>query len=202
VNLLIDVLPESVVIGGKDVAINTDFRDCLRVILAYEDDELTSQEKQIITLSNLYPSVPLDLHEAMTQAKWFLDCGKDDEQTDDRHHPRVYSFSKDAEMIYAAFRQVHGIKLDTEYQLHWWKFVALFMAVMANQDTAFGSLVTLRLRVKTGKATKEEQRAAREMGELFDVPEPDTRTLEQKESLRRFDELVAAAERERNNGNP
>ena len=180
--------------------INTDFRYCLRAVVACEDNELTPQEKQIITLANLYSRQPPDIREAMVQAKWFLDCGRDGEGTSEgRQQPRVYSFAKDSEMIFAAFKQVHGIDLDTA-NLHWWKFIALFMAVIANQNTAFGSLVTLRLRVKTGRATKDEQRAAREMGELFDVPDVDTRSIEQKDALRRFDELVAKAERKRKNG--
>jgi hypothetical protein len=42
-------------------------------------------------------------------------------------------------------------------------------------------LVSLRKRVKTGKATKEERAAAREIEDIFDLPEVDNRTLEERE---------------------
>lgn len=195
-NILVDTLPESVEIGGKNVPIETDFKTCLCVILACEDPTLTPREKQEITLTNLYPSRPPQTQEAMLQAKWFMDCGKDGDAKEGKRQPRVYSFSQDAEMIYAGFRQIHGIDLATA-ELHWWQFVALFMALIANQNTAFGSLVTLRLKVKTGKATKEEKKAALEMGSLFTLPELDTRSLEQRERKRLFDEKIAEAERKR-----
>jgi hypothetical protein len=57
-------------------------------------------------------------------------------------------------------------------------------------DTAFCNLVGLRKRVKSGKATKEEREVAREMGDLFDVPEPDLRTAEEKEQEAEFMRLL------------
>lgn len=66
--------------------------------------------------------------------------------------------------------------------------MALFMDLGA--DTAFCSLVGLRRRVKTGKATKEEKAAAREMGNAFVVPEVDTRTIEERIAERAFMDLM------------
>jgi hypothetical protein len=53
--------------------------------------------------------------------------------------------------------------------------------------------------VKTGKATKEERQAAREMGNLFEVPEIDNRSLEEKEQEAEFLRLVTEGERYRAN---
>jgi hypothetical protein len=106
---------------------------------------------------------------------------------DDEPGLRLYSFSKDADFIFAAFRQTHGIDLQ-KVDLHWWEFLALFMDLGA--DTTFCQLVNLRKRVKTGKATKEEKQAARDMGDAFDIPEADTRTLDEKEAEAEFLKLV------------
>lgn len=157
-------------------------------MLAFEDPELTIYEKQMIMFSNIYATLPKEnVGEAMKCANWFLNCGKESQQGE--LSTRLYSFSKDAELIFAAFRQTHGIDLETA-QMHWWKFIALFMDL--GSDTAFCNLIGLRKRVKSGKATKEEKEAAREMGDMFDVPEADDRTIEEKEREAEFIRMVGA----------
>ena len=183
-NLLVDQFPEAVEIDGIEYPIETDFRACLRTILACEDPELTPLEKQRVMLENLYLEPPHDLRKAFEQAVKFLNGGENQEDSDGL---RLYSFDKDARWIFSAFRQTHGIDLETA-ELHWWKFLALFMDL--GSDTAFCGLVHLRKRLKTGKATKEEKQAAREMGDLIDVPELDTRTLEEREQEAEFMRLV------------
>lgn len=183
-NILIEQLPEAVEVDGIEYPIDSGFRACLRAILACEDPELTGLEKQALVLENLYPQPPHDLRAAFEQAVRFLNGGESQSENDG---PRLYSFAKDARWIFSAFRQTHGIDLETA-ELHWWKFLALFMDL--GGETAFCGLVALRKKVKTGKATKEERKAAREMGELFKVPEPDTRTLEEREREAEFFRLV------------
>lgn len=191
-NILTDELPTSVDISGKVYRINADFRTCLKVIMAFEDNELTPQEKQIVLLSNLYPAMPANVQEAITQAQRFLNGGKSENEENNEESPaRVYSFSKDANFIFAAFRQTHGIDLQKE-DLHWWTFLALFMDL--GQDTTFCQLVSLRKRLKSGKATKEEKAAAAAMGDVVEVPEMDTRTLEEKDAEAAF---MAAIKRQR-----
>lgn len=199
-NILTDKPPQYVDIEGKQYKINFDFRVCLKTIMAFEDNTLTPQEKQIILLSNLYPAPPPHTEYAIREAMRFLNGGKIDEDDEDTHL-RLYSFSKDANFIFAAFKQTHGIDLQ-ESNLHWWNFLALFMDL--GQDTTFCQLVSLRKRFKTGKATKEERAAAREMGSLFDVPDVDDRTLDEKEMgaefLRKVEEARLKREGLRNDG--
>lgn len=162
----------------------------MRIILAFEDNELTPQEKAIILLTNFYRTLPNNTEYAVVKANEFLNGGKsDDEET--ISSPRLYSFSKDANFIYAAFRQTHGVDLNKD-NLHWWIFLALFMDL--GQDTTFCNLVSLRKRIKTGKASKEEKAAAREMGDILEVPEVDDRTLEEKEIEKEFFRKVQEAQ--------
>jgi hypothetical protein len=185
-NILTDALPETIEIATTEYPINYDHKTCLRVIMAFEDNELTPQEKQIILLSSVYAgTMPMDVKQAIEKAHLFLNGGAIGEHESDGM--RFYSFAKDANLIYAAFRQTHGIDLQTA-NLHWWQFLALFMDL--GQDTTFCQLVALRKRLKTGKATKEEMQAAREMHDLIDVPEIDDRTLDEKEQEQRFLEAV------------
>lgn len=131
--------------------------------------------------------MPNDARAALEQANLFLNGGKvsDDEG---ESGPRLYSFSKDANFIFSAFRQTHGIDLEVT-DLHWWKFLALFMDL--GSETTFCNLIGLRKRIKNGTATKDERQIAREMGQIFEVPEPDTRTLEEKEKEAEFLRLVS-----------
>ena len=179
-NILVDQLPTTLEIGGRKYEIRSDFRDCLKIILAFEDPELASIEKQTILLSNLYKEMPDNIHEAFERGMWFLNGGEESASGDNM---RLYSFDKDANYIMAAFRQTHGIDLETA-EMHWWKFMAYFMDL--GSETTFNQLIGLRKRVKTGKASKEERQAALEIKEIFDLPELDNRTLEEREAENAF----------------
>jgi hypothetical protein len=184
VNILTCPLPTAVRVEGTTVPITTDFRTCLQTILAFEDDKLTVCEKQVVLLFNSYgENLPENVEEAARQAVRFLDRDVGEEGGMPVSPMRLYSFSRDGDLIFAAFRQTHGIDLDTA-EMHWWKFLALFMDLGA--DTAFCNLVALRRRVRTGKATKDEREEARNLGDMMDVPEPDMRTLKEREQEREF----------------
>jgi len=190
-NILIDRLPDTLEISGREYAINADFRTCLKIILAFEDAELASIEKQTIMLTNLYKEPPENVAEAIDKGIWFLNGGEESGRGDG---PRLYSFEKDANFIMAAFRQTHGIDLETA-NMHWWKFMAYFMDL--GGETTFSNLIGLRKRIKTGKATKEERQIAAEMGEIIKLPETDSRTLEERESEARFMEKVKRGSKKR-----
>lgn len=191
-NILTDQLPTAIRVNERIYDVNSDFRDCLRIILAFEDPDLAPLEKQLVLLENLYtePVAPGDTAKAIKEGVRFLDGGSDD-AGEDCKKPRLYSFAKDAGLIFAAYQQTHKIDLQNAEYLHWWQFMTLFMDL--GESTAFCSLVGLRKRVKTGKASKEEKQIAREMGDLFDVPEVDTRDLAEKELERMFVDQVKAA---------
>jgi hypothetical protein len=193
VNILTDRLPEAIRVNEKIYEINSDFRDCLRIIMAFEDNDLTGFEKQLVLLSNLYKELPPeeDAKEAAEKAVRFLNGGEEEGEGSMTSNLRLFSFTKDARFVFSAFQQTHGIDLQHTQYLHWWQFLTLFMDLGA--DTMFCNLVGLRKRVKTGKASKEERRVAREMGDIFDVPDIDNRTIEEKEQEREFERMVEEA---------
>ena len=196
-NILVEQLPSAVMVDGREYPIETDFRACLRVIMAFEDDELTPTEKQMVLLQNMYPTRPHNLIAACEKAVKFLNGGKTAGE-EGKSGPRLYSFAKDANLIFAAFKQTHGMDLAEVERLHWCKFLALFMDL--GGETAFCNLVSLRKRLKNGTATKEERKIADDMGELIDVPQSDTRTPEEREMEERFWRLEAARQEVTNGG--
>jgi hypothetical protein len=188
-NLLIDVLPEEVEIGGELVPVNSDFRSCLRTILAFEDYTLLDLEKAAVLLVNLYEEAPENTEEAIIKGLMFLngDMSSSRQPAAGQQPMRLYSFSKDANLIYAAFQQTHGLDLQSE-DLHWWRFMALFMDLGA--DTSFSNIIGLRRRLKTGKASKEERAMAGESPDLVYLDEPDLRTPEEITKEEEFMALI------------
>lgn len=186
-NILIDALPTTLLVDGREIPIRSDFRSCLRVLVAFEDNDLTPQEKQIVLLANIYPDVPENTMEALEKAYWFL-SGGNDTVSNDEPKSRLVSYSKDANLIFAAFRQTHNIDLVTT-DLHWWAFLALFMDL--GQDTFFCQLTSLRSRVASGKASKEDVEMKNSLGDLFEVDDYDSRTIKEKEIDRIFEQSGA-----------
>ena len=76
-NCLIQAPPAAVLIGGKAVPINTDFRVCLKAIRALDDERLTEAEKLTVLCTLLYPAPPTDTALAISQGLKFLNCGKE-----------------------------------------------------------------------------------------------------------------------------
>ncbi|MBX3046976.1 MAG: hypothetical protein KF698_08280 [Anaerolineales bacterium] len=188
-------------VGEREVALNTDFRAALGGLMAFEDPDITDGEKQGLLLSNLFPEADVneftadELIELQEKAGWYLNGGRSPgDDADAGGGPRVYSFSKDAALVFAAFRQTHGVDLQS-VEMHWWSFLALFMDL--GNETAFNQLVSLRKRVKTGKATKEERQVARELGAMFELDEIDDRTHEERVQEDEFERLVEKGRRKR-----
>lgn len=164
-NLLISKLPTSVVIDGAEVKINTDFRICLKIILAFEDEELTNSEKCYILLHNLYgDSIPTNTNEAINQGIIFLNCGEICDNTPE-NSPRLYSFEKDSRYIYSALKLDLNVNLDNG--LHWWDFVNYFMVI--NEKSFFARMIYLRAQKAKGKLTKEELQYWNEHKDILDL---------------------------------
>ena len=167
-NVLIENLPGALVIDGVKYKINTDYRVALKIMLAYEDPELTIREKQMITLELLYKQIPENKISALTEAIKFLDCGETSDGGGEAAATRVYSFNKDAKYIYSAIKQTHGVDLlDLDY-LHWWKFCYMFSDL--SEDCFFTKLIYYRNQRARGKLTKEEREYCNRISNILDLP--------------------------------
>ena len=171
-NILMDRLPSAVQIDEVAVPINTDFRVCLRIIIAMEDEELTTQEKLSVMLQLLYGNdIPANTTSAVEMGIRFLDAisgTTNGGQQEASNEGRLYSFSHDATYIFSAFRQSHGIDLEKE-DMHWWKFVTLFMDL--DSECFFCTLINLRRQRQKGKMTKEEREYYYRIRHIVDLPQ-------------------------------
>ena len=94
---------------------------------------------------------------------------------------RLYSFTQDARYIFSGILQTHGIDITTQ-EMHWWKFIVLFMDL--DKDCFFNQLLSIRSRLKKGKLTKEERQWYNENKKIVDLSEHYSE--EEEEMLGRF----------------
>lgn len=166
-NILLNKFPQKIKIENEIYDINSDFRNCLKIIMAYEDDMLTINEKHYIMLKRLYGTIPKNIEEATEKGILFLDCGKKEENNLSDEIKRVYSFSKDSEYIYSAINQTHNTDLESIEYLHWWKFVFFFMDV--NKDCTLSYFISLRDKKNKKKLNKEEKAIWIRMRNILDL---------------------------------
>lgn len=167
-NVLTDKFPTKININNKILKINSDFRNCIKIIEAFEDEDLLDEEKYLVLVKRLYVDKvdDEDLQEAIIKGIKFLDLGEKNEDNEE-NIKRLYSFSKDDNYIYTGIRQSHNIDLNSIEYLHWWNFVFLFLDI--GQDCIFNQLIYYRKRKNDGKLTKEEKKVYISMRKILDL---------------------------------
>ena len=147
-------LPTSLEFGGRKWAINSDFRDVLRTLAAFEDPNLTDGEKVFVCLHNTYPAlddIPAgDLQAAFDAAVGFIDCGR----RRDGPGPRTMDWAQDAPMIFPAVNRVAGFEVRSADYIHWWTFVGYFMEI---RDSAYATVLGLRGKRARGKKLAQDE---------------------------------------------
>lgn len=183
-NILTSSLPTKIKVNENVYDINYDYRTIINIILAFEDNELTNEEKVYIMLNNLYKDEILeeDMEEAIIKAIKFIDCGKD--YSNNNVSDRVYSFNKDASYIFTGINSTHHIDIDEKPDLHWWKFVVFFMDM--SSECMFGELIYYRTRKLEGKLTKEEKKQYEKIKNLVDLETVHVQSEERKEFFEEF----------------
>lgn len=154
---MIGVLPEALKVGGRAIPINADFRNVLTIFEAFNDPELTNEEKLYICLKRLYgTSISIyDTEEAYSQAVWFLNGG--DMPMSKPEDVRLIDWKQDEAMIMPAVSKTVGVvDIRSIPYLHWWTFLGAFGEV---GEGLFSTVVSLRQKKAHGeKLTKSEQK--------------------------------------------
>lgn len=142
-------LPETVEFGGREWKINTDFRDVLNILTAFEDPELTKEEKAYVCLYNIYPEfekIPKSLiQQAYDAAIEFIDHGHPD---DKKPSKKTMDWEQDAPLIFPAVNRVAGFETRSADYIHWWTFMGYFMEI---KDSTYSTVLSLRQKKARGK---------------------------------------------------
>ena len=178
-------LPSKVIIDGKEVPINTDFRIGIQLDTLLNSD-MKDEERILKMLILYYPWIPKNLPEAIEKILWFYGCGErveEQEETKKRYVRKstgepACSFSKDAAYIYAAFKEQYDIDLTEIQDLHWWKFKALFDSL--NEETQMKKIMYYR-KVSTSGMDRDRRAYINEMKKLYSLSKDKKKmTLEQR----------------------
>lgn len=189
-NILIDPLPLSVNLGGRDFLISADFRTSILFEQLMQDTGLSKGEKITTALALYFPDgVPVSLAaEACLEITNFYCCGSVDDTAEEgarmqkamggKRLKRIYDYDFDAPYIYAAFLDQYGIDLQDIEFLHWWKFHALFLGL--KEDNEICKIMTYRaINLADIKNRSERQRYAA-LQARYRLP--DNRSLEEKQA--------------------
>lgn len=179
-NILTDSLPKKIRLKDKLYDINYDYKTIINILIAFEDDELTKEEKAYIMIKNLYvDNIPEEhLEIAIEKAIRFIDC--DGTFSNEASSQRIYSFKKDANYIYSGINATHKIDIEEKPNLHWWKFMSLFMDMKS--ECIFGEITYYRTRLNEGKLTKEEKAQYKKIKSLIDLED---KTIHKKSEARK-----------------
>lgn len=171
-NMLVDLLPETVEIDSEEYDINTDFRISIMFELLMQDDELEDSEKTMQALKLYYPVIPENKAKAVEKIIWFYRCGKEPDyceaNPDGTKQKQIYSFEHDAGYIYEAFLQEYGIDLQDIEDFHWWKFRSLFNGLP--NTTEFVKIMEYRSVSITSKMSKEQKQFYKKMQAIHALP--------------------------------
>jgi len=141
-------LPTSLIVGGVEQPIRSDYRVALDICAALSDPDYSNEDKAEALLTILYeqPETLSDLDEAVRQALWFLSVG--DDSPPERPRPKLMDWEQDAPLVIGAVNRVAGAEVRALSYLHWWTFIGYYMEI---GDCSFASVVGIRNKLAKGK---------------------------------------------------
>ena len=168
---MIGRLPKSLNVNGIDRAIRSDFRVALLIFQAFNDQELSEQEKAWVMLDCLYVDLenipPEDYQSAHDQAVWFLDGGIQEGETKYRASKKVLDWEQDEQIIFSAVNKVAGKETRAVDYMHWWTFLGYFNEI---GEGLLSTVINIRQKKNKGKRLeKHEQEFYRENKTLIDI---------------------------------
>lgn len=178
-NILLDTLPDAVMVNGRGFPIATDYTAGIRFEQLMYDREATDAERAVVAVEDIYfpgaEYTPEDRKDMLDGISWFYCCGKPPNPKDKRKPkhpagikaPRIYDFDHDAQYIYAAFMAAYRIDLS-DTSLHWWLFRALFNALPS--ETEFVKIMGYRATDVSKIKDKAQKAHIRRLQELYRLP--------------------------------
>ena len=174
---MIGQLPKTLEIGGQEYVIRSDYRNILQIFAAYNDPDLSNQEKAFVCLKRMFCDfqiIPQRLYrEAYSAATAFIECHT---RGDGKPSPKIVNWVKDEQLIFPAVNKVAGMEIRAVPYLHWWTFLGYFQSI--NHDDLWGFVLMVRQKKAKGKKLeKHEQefyRSNLDLCRVDDRPTPKT----------------------------
>lgn len=152
-------LPKSLEVDGVKYPIETDYRNILTILQAYNDKSLTDRDKVYVVLRRMYRDnlrkLPRGSYgSALKAANEFIECRE--RPNDKKPSPRVVNWEKDEQLIFPAINRAAGCEVRALPYLHWWTFLGYFQSI--DGESTFGFILTLRQKRAKGKKLEKYER--------------------------------------------
>lgn len=164
---------KSVTIRGVEVPIKWDFRTSIKFTELLADRDLSKIEliKKGVRLyygawADTHSFAEGELEEAIEKMIEFYSHSLSPVNKNKSSKKQSYSFTYDAEYVYAAFWEQYKIDLSV-VEMHWWNFKALFNGL--SEKTQFGKIIGYRT-MDISRLSDEEKKFYREMKSLYKLP--------------------------------
>lgn len=181
---MIGRLPTTLTVDEKEYKIRTDFRIALTIFEAFEDVELNEKEKALVMLELLFEEIPTNVEDALKQASWFLDGGKQYEEFN--KSKKIMDWEQDESIIFSAINKVAGCETREKEYMHWWTFLGYFSEI---EEGLFSTVINIRQKRNSGKKLeKYEQEFYRNNKTLIDLKQ--RYTAEEQKEIDRLNELL------------
>ena len=184
-----DSLPDSVIVNGKRIRVNLEFRNVLRMMETIERADLMPEAREYLAVRCICRHPRPGVLEAVKNLLF------NHRRTNDGK--KVTSFEQDAGLIRAAFRQTYGIDLYRE-KLHWIEFAELMQGIP--EGTRYAETVGIRAREMPSptkyNAKEREWLAKAKAAVALDVPEEERMRNYDRDVLNIFAALKARATKE------
>lgn len=184
---MIGELTKTLKVNNVEWAIRSDFRVALNIFEAFNDPELNGREKTTVMLDLLYEDFKSmhsnDYDEAIKQALWYLDGGKNYENA--KNTKKVMDWEQDEQIIFSAVNKVASKEIREEKYLHYWTFLGYFNEI---GEGLFTTVISIRQKKNRGKKLeKYEQDFYRNYKDLIDLKEKYTE--QEQEEMERLKKL-------------
>lgn len=181
---MIGQLPKTIKVGEKEEPIRTDFRDILTIFTAFNDEELSLEEKMLVCLRIIYINMddinPDLYYEAYEKAVAFININQS--HYDCKDDFRLMDWEQDEQLIFAAVNKVAGTEVRLFDYMHWWTFMGYYMGI---GESLFADVVNIRAKKhKHKKLDAHEIEFYKSNKEMVDL-----RTRYTKEELKEREEL-------------
>lgn len=194
-SILTDVPQNFISVSGKKYPINTDFRVWLRFSENWEGTG-TDAQKLVNTIklcfdksacAGLPENVPEMIRELMIFYSGANSIQKEKKSVKSDSDIRIFSFSEDAEYIYASFFSQYHIDLTSLKYLHWHKFLALFRSLSG--DCRFMKIISYRQIDLSEIQDKKQREFYRRMKEIYALPDMRSSSRKERDFARELGKL-------------
>lgn len=201
-----NVLLEPIPTKWNGYQVNTWWQIGVQISLLMDDEDIPEEDKTPYIVYLLFGNedgtlreFPRDPNELSECIGWFMGGWNYDHSPKQEDDIRIMDFEVDQWRIYADFRQIYGINLNEETDLHWWEFCGMLWN-MPRDKSSFKQVIEIRTKKPSKKASAEEKKAIADGKKIYGLGKKKVHkayTEEELSKIDEFDRMMEEAQKEK-----